>query len=381
MTIKNYILFPFFLLASLAGYTQTIDSAFIKTTANILSANEMFGRGYTNNGMKQAGNYIAQAMETLGLKVTKQSYNHPVNTFPEHISLTVNGLNLIPGKDFLVSAESNSANVSGTLKTIDSVTFGDESTHVSFEKVGKLTWRVSRIQEKYTKIQLMNSKIENPESYTLKVKSKFIRKFTAQNIIGEVKGTLYPDSTVYFTAHYDHLGTMGNTVFNGANDNASGVAIMLGLAKYYVQNPAPYTVVFIAFGSEEAGLIGSKYYVDNASNKTLSHIKMLINLDLMGNGSEGITVVNATEFPKQFQLLQQLNENQKYLPAINSRGTAANSDHYYFTLKGVPSFFIYTLGPRLAYHDIEDIAETMPWHKINQVPQLLIQFVNALPSL
>lgn len=381
MSLKYYIFSAFFLFSALGGYAQTIDTAFIKSTAVKLSSDEMFGRGYTNNGMKLAGDYIALSMETLGLKVTRQSYNHSVNTFPDNISLSVNGRELVPGKDFLISAESNSATASGNLNAIDSVTSGDQANRVFFEKVKKLTWTVSQVQEKYTLIKLLNTEIEKPESYKLSVRSKFINKFNAQNIIGEIKGTTYPDSTVYFTAHYDHLGTMGNTVFNGANDNASGVAMMLGIAKYYAKNPAPYTIVFIAFGSEEAGLLGSKYYVDNASKKTLAHIKMLINLDLMGNGSEGITVVNATEFPKQFQLLQHLNKDNQYLPAINSRGTAANSDHYFFTQKGVPSFFIYTLGPRLAYHDIDDVAGTLPWHMVNQVPQLLIQFVKALPSL
>ncbi|MDA3614856.1 M28 family metallopeptidase [Polluticaenibacter yanchengensis] len=381
MSLKYYIFSAFFLFSALGGYAQTIDTAFIKSTAVKLSSDEMFGRGYTNNGMRLAGDYIALSMETLGLKVTRQSYSHSVNTFPDNISLSVNGRELVPGKDFLISAESNSATASGNLNAIDSVTSGDQANRVFFEKVKKLTWSVSQVQEKYTLIKLLNTEIGKPESYKLSVRSKFINKFNAQNIIGEIKGTTYPDSTVYFTAHYDHLGTMGNTVFNGANDNASGVAMMLGLAKYYAKNPAPYTIVFIAFGSEEAGLLGSKYYVDNASKKTLAHIKMLINLDLMGNGSEGITVVNATEFPKQFQLLQHLNKDNKYLPVINSRGTAANSDHYFFTQKGVPSFFIYTLGPRLAYHDIDDVADTLPWHMVNQIPQLLIQFVKALPSL
>ncbi|WP_448636180.1 M28 family peptidase [Pedobacter panaciterrae] len=65
------------------------------------------------------------------------------------------------------------------------------------------------------------------------------------------------------TAHYDHLGGMGNkTYFPGANDNASGISFLLSLAKYYAANPQPYTMAFICFAGEEAGLLGSKYFTE-----------------------------------------------------------------------------------------------------------------------
>ena len=98
----------------------------------------------------------------------------------------------------------------------------------------------------------------------------------------------------------------------------------------------------------------------------------------MGNGEEGITVVNATEFPKEFELMQEINTKRNYLTTINSRGKAKNSDHYWFTEKGVPSFFIYTLGKRKSYHDIYDISSTLPLNKINDLKLLLTNFYQIL---
>ena len=117
-----------------------------------------------------------------------------------------------------------------------------------------------------------------------------------------VKGTAQPDSFIFITAHYDHLGGMGkDTYFPGANDNASGDALLLSLAKYYVAHPAKYSIGFILFAGEEAGLVGSKYYTENPI-VPLKNIRFLINTDLAGTGDEGITVVNATEFPNEFAL-------------------------------------------------------------------------------
>ena len=183
-----------------------------------------------------------------------------------------------------------------------------------------------------------------------------------------------------FTAHYDHLGGMGKQVyFPGANDNASGTALLLMLTRYYSQHPPKYSVVFIAFAGEEAGLIGSEYFV-NHPLIPLKKIRFLTNLDLMGNGEEGITVVNATEFSKEFELLKKISNDNKLLATVNPRGKAKNSDHYWFTEKGAPSFFIYTLGKRKDYHDVNDIAATLPLYKMDDLQTLLVHFTDALSN-
>jgi Zn-dependent M28 family amino/carboxypeptidase len=191
-----------------------------------------------------------------------------------------------------------------------------------------------------------------------------------------VEGTSKKDSFLLVTAHYDHLGHMGKKAyFPGANDNASGTAMLLELARYYAlpENRLPYSILFIGFAAEEAGLVGSKHYVEHPL-VPLSSIKFMVNLDLMGSGKEGITVVNGSVFPKEFGLLDSLNKANSWFPKVVARGKAANSDHYFFTEKGVPAFFIYTLGEITAYHDIYDTASVVTLSKFKESFRLITGF-------
>ncbi|MEO6539776.1 MAG: M28 family peptidase [Ferruginibacter sp.] len=109
----------------------------------------------------------------------------------------------------------------------------------------------------------------------------------AINVMGAIKGSISPDTCVIFCAHYDHIGlnqavsSFGkDSVFNGANDNASGVALLIELAKYYAALKINrYTLIFIAFSGEELGLLGSAYM---ASNIDQSYIHALVNFDMVG---------------------------------------------------------------------------------------------------
>ncbi|HVZ95813.1 MAG TPA: M28 family peptidase, partial [Chitinophagaceae bacterium] len=231
----------------------------------------------------------------------------------------------------------------------------------------------------YTAIEIDKHRFTDiPVSYKMDIENKFINDFATANICGMVKGTEQPDSFIFITAHYDHLGGMGaDTYFPGANDNASGVTLLLSLAKYYAAHPAKYSMGFILFAGEEAGLVGSKYYTGHPV-VPLKNIRFLINTDLAGTGDEGITVVNATEYPKEFALMTKINDENKYLVKINSRGKAANSDHYFFTEKGVPSFFFYTMGGIKAYHDVFDRAATLPMNEQPELFDLLVKFNAAI---
>jgi Zn-dependent M28 family amino/carboxypeptidase len=84
-----------------------------------------------------------------------------------------------------------------------------------------------------------------------------------------------------------------DTYFPGANDNASGISLLMNLAKYYAANPQEYSIGFICFAGEEAGLVGSHYFTENPL-VSLKKVRFLLNTDLAGTGEEGITVVNVT---------------------------------------------------------------------------------------
>ncbi|MFI5131709.1 MAG: M28 family metallopeptidase [Chitinophagales bacterium] len=364
------------------GFSQ--DLAFAKKIVDTLTSPAFWGRGYTNDGMKKAADFIASRFQSYGLKPMSgndflQSFSYPANTFPGRMEVTINGKDLVPGKDFIVSPDSKGVKGRGNLDRVDSVQFVNRQSRLIVKLEDKLTWSVAPEVADFTMIQLDKKALgESPESFRVNIENVLVKDFKASNVCGIVRGTAKPDSIIFITAHYDHLGGMGkDTYFPGANDNASGISLLLNLAHYYAANPRPYSIGFICFAGEEAGLIGSKYFTEHPL-LPLKNIRFLMNTDLAGTGEEGITVVNATEYPKEFALMNAVNDEGKLLVKINARAKAANSDHHFFTEKGVPAFFFYTMGGIKAYHDVFDKAETLPLNEHEDLFKLVVKFNDKL---
>lgn len=380
LNMKKHFLILFLIIPG-AVFSQDIKLA--RTILDTLSSRTMWGRGYTNNGLDKAADYIHAQFEAFGLvpmdsKTFKQPFTLPVNTFPGGMELKLNGRQLIPGKEFIIMPESSGKVTHSKLQQKDSLTFVSPADRIVVVLKDKLTWSVSNQVADYTGIEVIKSAIENPLTIDLNVANQFIPEYKTANICGIVKGTLQPDSLIVLTAHYDHLGGMGrNTYFPGANDNASGVSLLLNLARHYAANPAPYSMAFICFAAEEAGLRGSRHFTEQPL-VDLTKIRFLINLDMVGTGETGITVVNALQYPKEFGLLNRINDAHDYLVKINARGKAANSDHYFFTEKGVPAFFIYTTGGTKAYHDVNDQPGGLPLTAYNSLFKLFVAFNSKL---
>ncbi|WP_316770437.1 M28 family metallopeptidase [Pedobacter frigiditerrae] len=370
------------LFTSLTGFAQ--DLKYAQKTLNTLTSKEFWGRGYTKNGMSKAAGFIEAQFKSFGLqpmvgKDFKQPFMFSVNTFPGEMDLNINGKKLIPGKDFIVGQASIGIVAKSELEQKDSLTFLDAKNRIILVLQDKLTWSVSQRVNDYTEIFIKKSSLsETPKSLAINIENQFIPDFSASNICAVVKGTTKPDSVILITAHYDHLGGMGkDTYFPGANDNGSGVSFLLSLAKYYATHPQKYTIAFICFAGEEAGILGSKYFTEHPIIP-LAKIRFLINVDMVGTGETGATVVNATQYPKEFAALNKVNDEGKFLVKINPRGKAANSDHYFFTEKGVPAFFLYTQGGIAAYHDVFDKPETLPFTVYENLFKLFVGFNKTL---
>jgi aminopeptidase YwaD len=371
-----------FLLFTGTAFAQ--DSLFARRMVDTLTSPYFWGRGYTNDGMGKATKFISGQFKEFGLqpmdgKDFVQEFSFNANTFPGTMDLSINGVPLVPGKDFIIGPESRGAKTEGKLAQRDSVLFVDTKDRVIVKLENKLTWSIEQKVEDYTLIQLDKKALKDmPSTFNINVENTLIENFKTGNICAMVRGTAKPDSFIVLTAHYDHLGGMGSkTYFPGANDNASGISQLLSLARYYAKNPQRYSMAFICFSGEEAGLLGSKYFTENPLIP-LSNIRFLVNMDIVGTGEEGITVVNATVYPKEFSMIKQVNNDGHYLVKVASRGKAANSDHYLFTEKGVPAFYIYTMGGIKAYHDVFDVGKTLPLNEYNHLFKLLIGFNSAL---
>jgi len=394
----------------------------------------MNGRGYVKNGDFKAAKYISKEFKSIGLENYTRKYLQPfsvsVNTFPGVMQLQLNDRLLIPGKDYIVSPETPTSKGNYNTYPIrySDLVYGDKWLKILGESTGKFiiidktlpdvdilkkedeerineifrfmimnpeypaagtilcindkpNWKGSAVEgSKPFFIVNTDNKPFEIKSVVINTKSVYYQSYQTNNIIGILPGKLYPDSFIVFTAHYDHLGMMGKeTFFPGANDNASGVAILLNLAKYYAadENRPDYSMAFLAMGSEELGILGANFYADNPVFP-LNQISFLINIDLAGNGEDGITVVNGTVYNRKFELLKKINDSHQFLPQVKARNEACNSDHCAFYKKKVPCFFIYTMGGSTAYHDINDTPGSLPLTMFGNYFKLLKSFADSL---
>lgn len=415
----------FFLLLIII-FTQRVNAqniAYAKQIIDTLTSADFDGRGVVNDGEKRAAQFIEKEFSRLNLKPIKetflQEFIYPINSFPNQTTVVIDKNKLTPGVDFLVMPKSckmegdfnliwyNKANIptkkqlkklsnerffENKFVVIDDIDNTGKETEFELLKLNsigasgivlleneKLTHSLSTKLDDYVSLKIMrNSLKKQAKILSIHLDQQFLPNYQSQNVIGKVVGSKYPDSVVVFSAHYDHLGRMGKGVyFPGANDNASGVAMLLNLAEHYRKNQPEKTIVFMAFGAEESGIIGSKFYTENPLFP-LNQINFLINLDLLGTGDDGIQVVNGSVYQSHFDKLVAINQQKNYLKDIKIRGKAANSDHYWFSEKVVPAVFIYTLGGIKAYHDIDDKAATLPLTEFEDCFRLLIDFVNEL---
>lgn len=405
--MKKWIFFITFLFPAVI-FAQNLE--FAGNVMDSLTAPYMHGRGYVKNGDLTAARFIAKKFNAFELKKFEssgngnryfQQFRFDINVFPGDMQAKINEKELVPGKEFIVAPNSGGTDGKELLglihlspedlvsekaykkfkKTdkirhkavvIDKEKFKDYKENAYFKQVKKnrakaaalvylekddLVFGKSQKAMTYPVVHILKDALpSDPFVLTLDIDQDIDRDHLSQNVAGYIRGKKYPDSFIVFSAHYDHLGMMGrDTYFPGANDNASGVSMILDLARHYSQ-PAmkpDYSIAFMAFTAEEAGLLGSYFYTIRPLFP-LEKIAVLVNLDLMGNGKDGMMVVNGKVFEHEYNKLVKINKKKHYLTEIKKRGRAANSDHYFFSEKGVTSFFFYLLEEYPYYHDIYD---------------------------
>ncbi len=409
------------------GFIQAQNRRFAKRNLKKLCSAEFAGRGYSGNGDKTAANFIVNYLKKYGAKPFKtNSYLQPfeihVNTFPSKINVKLDNTTLRPQYDYLVTANSNSINGKFPVLYLNAETLNDKSKlqkdslknlQNTFLLIDTAGVKNKEFKEAYNYIISANAfrakgiiKVEHKglthvpsqkesdfvvvkiakqalpkqqiDSIEITVENKYYQNYVTNNIAAYIQGK--SDTFIVFSAHYDHLGEMGKGIyFPGANDNGSGVAMLLDLLRYYSkhQEKLKYSIAFLFFSGEELGLLGSFYYVENPIFP-LEKIKLLLNLDMVGSGDKGITVVNGSVFRDDFDKIVNLNKQKKYLPKVAIRGAAANSDHFPFYKKGVKSFFIYTMGKYKEYHSIHDNARNIPLSKYKGLFRLLTNYIENI---
>jgi hypothetical protein len=227
------------------------------------------------------------------------------------------------------------------------------------------------------------------ESATLDLRLKTVigdKKRTGHNVIGIINNGA--SNTIVFGAHYDHLGygEDGNSllhsadkqIHNGADDNASGTAALIELARLLkLSKDKNNNYVFIAFSGEELGLFGSKYFTEHPTI-SLPTVNYMVNMDMVGrlnDSSKAITVGGYGTSPVWGEVFTTLSKQKYFTVKYDSSGVGP-SDHTSFYLKNIPVLFFFT-GLHSDYHKPTD-----DHNKINYTGEVyVIKYIESLVNL
>lgn len=179
-----------------------------------------------------------------------------------------------------------------------------------------------------------------------KVKHEVI---VSKNIAGQVMGTKYPDENIVYSGHWDHLGVglpdaKGDAIYNGAIDNADGIAALLELARAFKSRPAPQrSILFLAVTAEEKGLLGSEYYAANPLYP-LSKTVADLNIDALSAAgpARDVTTSGDGKVDLQDMLVAKAKEEGRYFTPdpLPQAGHFYRSDHFPFAKRGVPAISV-----------------------------------------
>jgi len=217
----------------------------------------------------------------------------------------------------------------------------------------------------------------------IRVESEFIPLKSTANIVGLLEGSdaRLKNEYIVIGAHMDHMGTQGSDViFPGDNDNASGIAGVIGIANAFKKagiNPKR-SIIFVAFTGEEMGLKGSQYFIDHSPVDT-KKIKAMINLDMIGQGKDKILCFGK-EFPKLVNTVKKANQALYNLeiPLIES---GWNSDHASFRKAGIPAIMLLNGGEydypytHMHYHYREWMININQWKKTTDTAFLTLWYL------
>jgi len=205
---------------------------------------------------------------------------------------------------------------------------------------------------------------------------------TGKNIIGYIDNQT--KNTIIIGAHYDHLGYGNenslhrgekNLIHNGADDNASGVAMMINLASKLRIANKNNNYLFIAFSGEEIGLLGSNYYTKNAIIK-MSNINYMINMDMVGRLNEDTTLaVYGLGTSPIFK--QTINTNNTKFKIIQKESGVGPSDHTSFYLNDIPVLHFFT-GQHEDYHKPSDDYDKINFEGMNIISNYIFDIISDL---
>ncbi|MGD1843097.1 MAG: M28 family metallopeptidase [Thermonemataceae bacterium] len=239
-------------------------------------------------------------------------------------------------------------------------------------------FEIARVKRRY---RLVKPNMSLDSTYGIK---------TTENVVGYIEGTSKKEEVLVISAHYDHVGKKYTTIFNGADDNASGTSGMIEIAEAFAEaQKAGYrpkrTIVFLLVSAEEIGLMGSSFYTNYQPLFPLENTVANLNVDMIGrvdeNHQENPDYIYLIGSDKLSEDLHQLSErvNATYMQLkLDYTYNADNdpnryyyrSDHYNFAKNNIPVIFYFN-GVHADYHQPTDTPDKINYTKMTKIAQLV----------
>lgn len=402
---KLHILLPALCLSVFAVQAQQIKEAEVKRILSVLTADDMQGRMTFTPGIEKAAVFLEEEFKQAGLQplegasVFRQSFAR-FSVTPQQQQLRINGNQENSERVLVLGVESQ---VNWDEKTaVDVKQIRDtDNFDVKMEELRKverntLVWVDGIHQEKFSNRykSLHNGSKNRPQdsSYTVVLVLKEGQEKTPENwsvtatqevtrmplcnIVGMIKGSSKPDEYVIFSGHYDHIGILtpvaGDSIANGADDDASGVTAVLMLAKHFKQHPPARSILFVAFTAEEIGGFGSRYFSQQLSPEkivAMFNIEMIGKESKFGKNSAFITGYERSDFGKILQKNLEKSVFRFYPDPYPEQQLFYRSDNATLARLGVPAHTISTtqIDKDELYHSVNDELESMDIKNITDI--------------
>lgn len=271
----------------------------------------------------------------------------------------------------------NTENLIQNIKTLSSDAFEGRRTASTGATKAK-----NYIIEHYKKLNVLPLGETFEQSFSF----KSIKEYNATNVLGLIKGTENTNEYIVLSAHYDHEGVKNGQIYNGADDDASGVSALFAFAEYFTKNPPKHNVILAAFDAEELGLKGAYYFVEDNKEKK-KDIVLNLNMDMISRSDKNqLFAVGTRYYPK----LKPTIENFKHLGKVDlligheglDKGDnwTFSSDHAAFHKAKIP-FIYFGVADHEDYHKPTDDFEKIDQQFYKDAVQTIITVFIQLDSL
>ena len=214
-------------------------------------------------------------------------------------------------------------------------------------------------------------------SVSIEIRTVSDPKAEGANVVALLEGSdiSLKEEFIVVGAHYDSFGIQAGLLFPGANDNASGVAVITETARLMARMRPKIGILFVAFAGEEAGLLGSKYFVEHPPIPP-KKVKTMINIDHAGMG-DGNIIAGISE---EGQKLREMMEGLKGGTGLKLKiyGPFPGSDHEPFATRGISTIALTSPGPFVDYHQTTDTADKIDEKLLRDVTELVLSILRGL---